>query len=269
MMNRKRVFWVLVLLVVGLLFVQIALAQTQGPPAPQLSFENAISNLEVAVDDLYGLVESPLQFVVGEAETAELFLMKVLFFILIFSLVWVISDRIPVISEKGFVKFLVGFIVSFLSLRGFASSEIVQTVILPYSAFGVALASAIPFVMAFFVIRDFPLQWKKISWMFFAVVFVGLWIVRSDAVGNFGSIYLITAVLGVAMLLLDKTIQKWWRNQEVENLRGIRHDKERRRILREANQLDEDLANQVLNPGQYKYNFDRLRDEAKSYGLKI
>jgi len=63
-------------------------------------------------------------------------------------------------------------------------------------------------VLFFFVVKDFSKTFKRVAWVLFAVIFIGIWFTRYDELGNYGYIYLVTAGLSVLMLWFDGTINK-------------------------------------------------------------
>ena len=211
-MKKEFAFFVL-----GLLLVTLSISLVSA---------NTVESAKKFTNSAYEVVKPVLEVMVGPATDTEIFLAKVLFLIIIFSIVWVVIDKIEFFSGNTWVLWGVSIAVSILAVRWFGGTEVVKTAILSYSAFGVAITCGLPFVLFFFVVKDFNKTARKLSWIFFAVVFVGLWIMRAGAVdakvmgsgvGSFAYIYLITAGLAVLMLLLDKTIQRTLKQIQAEN----------------------------------------------------
>jgi hypothetical protein len=87
-------------------------------------------------------------------------------------------------------------------------------------------------VVYFLVVKDFHKTLRKISWIFFIVIFIALWIMRAGEVaegtaatvggpvGAFAWIYLATAGLAVVALLLDGTIQKLMTKAKIERIQS-------------------------------------------------
>ena len=179
-----------------------------------VSAAGIVEGMQGIIEGVYDVIEPALSVVVGETGHGNIFVAKILFLIIIFAIVWKALEQIPFFSESGWVLWVVSIAVSIVSVRWIGDSEVVTAILLPYSAFGIALTAGLPFILYFFVVKDFNQTMRKISWIFFAVVFIGLWAIRSGdvapapRVGPFAYIYLITAGLALAMLKFDGTIHK-------------------------------------------------------------
>jgi len=218
---------------------------------------DAVENIQDGVKSAYSVVEPALKFIVGDTgESPELFLAKILFLIIIFSIVWMALKKISFFSENEWSLWIVTIAVSLLAIRWLGNESVINTVILPYSALGVALTAGIPFVVYFLVVKDFNKTMRKLAWIFFIVIFVALWIMRSGknaeaagaiggAIGPFVWIYLATAGLGVAVLLFDGTIQKIMNKASIERLDATH----RRRLVNELKKDIEDINERYRKDG--------------------
>jgi len=228
-----------------------------------LSFVSAAGMIETVqggVRDGYTAVEPALEFVVGEtAEAPELFLAKILLAIIIFSIVWIALSKVSFFSENEWSLWLLTIAVSLLAIRWIGDASVVNAIILPYSALGVALTAGLPFVLAFLIIENnFNKTMRKIAWVFFIVIFVALWIMRSGdnagaagaiggPIGSFVWIYLATGVLALVVLSFDGTIQKILGKIEVEKGDVVRKRKQIRYWGEELEKIDEDHKRDPLN----------------------
>lgn len=175
------------------------------------------------IKNVYSALDGPLKSLMGDIkpiggmDAAGMFLAKILLMVLVLAL----TSSILKSTEVGFLRsgwshWTVAFIVSVLSVR-FLSAELVATILVPYSTFGVVLSAALPFVLYFsFVEKTLgtprsPFV-RKAAWIFFAVVFLSIWIMRRDAgslgTGIVSTIYPLTALLSVLMAIFDGTLQK-------------------------------------------------------------
>ncbi|MBU2576373.1 MAG: hypothetical protein KKF50_01490 [Nanoarchaeota archaeon] len=209
----------------------------------------------------YDVVKPALEFVTGEnSDSPELFLAKILLVIIIFSIVWMALNKISFFSENEWSLWTVAIAISLLSIRWIGNASVVNTIILPYSALGVALTAGLPFVIYFLVVKDFNRTMRKLSWAFFIVIFVALWIMRSGdkaveagsiggAIGPFAWIYLATAGLGLAVLLFDKTIQRIINKINIEGQMSYKDLERKHRLL---DDLDEarDLKSKLISRGE-------------------
>ena len=178
-----------------------------------LSFVSAgpdiVGGTKEFIGGAYELIEPLIGKVIGETDTGEFFLAKILFLLVIFAIVWKAIEKIPFFSDNEWVLWVVSISVSILSIRWFGNIEIIKTVILPYSALGIAVSAGIPFALGFLIIEGLNKTMRKFAWIFFAVVFLFLWFTRYEDLGRFGYIYLVTAGLSIGMMIFDGTIQKW------------------------------------------------------------
>ena len=101
-----------------------------------------------------------------------------------------------------------------------ATKSILDTIILPYSALGIAITAGIPFIL-YFLLVDVGMKGlkyktiRKMAWIFFIVIFIGLWFSRydvltADNVGKWAAyVYPVTALVGLIVMLFDGTIQSY------------------------------------------------------------
>jgi hypothetical protein len=224
--NMKKLFGVFVLgLFVISMMAGLVSAQANDP----------VDAVQKGVASGYELIRPVLEGIIGETSDGEFFLAKVLLLMIIFAILWVALDKVSFFSENTWVLVIVSVAVSILSIRWFGNSDMIRTVILPYSALGIAISAGLPFVLAFIIIENnFKKTMRKIGWIFFAVVFVGLWIMRSGEsgaeavggpVGPFAWIYLATAGIAMIMLFMDGTIQRTMAKSSVERIQSAHTNK--------------------------------------------
>jgi hypothetical protein len=231
------------------------------------------------IGDVYTEVSPAVGKLVGATPGADMFLAKILFLIIIFAIAWKSMEKIPFFEDTPWVLWLVSASVSILAIRWFGNAEIVNTVLLPYSAFGIALTAGLPFVLYFFITKDFHTTLRKLSWSFFIVVFIGLWFMRSGAgelaVGNFAYIYLATAGLGALVLWFDGTIQGIMSKARIDKIQSYTNSKIAGDLRDELRKLttrwkEEDDGYQSIygnKTGLAGYNSDRKKIQAKIAAL--
>ena len=232
------------------------------------------------VDDMNGFVDGVVGFMnplsskllVDTTSGEELFA-KVLFFIIVLSLVWMALNRIPFFSpESGqqlWVIWVVSIAVALLAIRFLGNSEWIQTVILPYSALGVVLAAGFPFVI-YFVLIEVMLAGpgyktiRKIGWVFFGVVFIGLFVSRGDALGQARNIYFVTAVLAFLVAIFDGTFQSMLHDMSMDRLIGNTKANQIDVLNRELRLANDDFANGTLTAARYHQKVRGLRQRIKT-----
>jgi hypothetical protein len=230
-----------------------------------VSAQSPVESVQNVANDVYELAKPVLDVAVGKTATTDLFLAKILFLIIIFAIVWKALEQVDFFSDTPWILWVISIAVSLVAIRWFGSSDIVKTILLPYSAFGVALTAGIPFVLYFLIVKNFQKTWRKIAWIFFAVVFVGLWIMRSGIretpastqVGAFSFIYLITAGLAVLVWLFDGTIQKIMHKAELERGRAYSNKK-----------FIEDLQLRIVKLDELYYDHGQITEKQYNARLK-
>lgn len=155
----------------------------------------------------------------------NLMLERVLFLVVVFCVVYVVISNLEPFKNKSSIIWIVSIAVSLLATRYLTEVDLVKTVLLPYSAFGIGLTCAIPLLLYYKFTMGFTDQptARKILWIFFIVVFLGLWSSRAEDVGEFSWIYLATAIIAFFFLLFDGTIQKWINDREKALRGGMAH----------------------------------------------
>jgi len=164
---------------------------------------------QLAQDFVSGIINI-VKPILGANDTADIFMAKLVSALIVFSIVYAVLSRAlaNVFSGARWAVWVVSIAVAILGVR-FLSAEMVQTIILPNSAFAVALTAGIPFVIYFLVVSQLDSSIvRRIAWIFFAVIFLGLYTLRYQELGGIAYIYPLTALLSLIMLFLDGTIRR-------------------------------------------------------------
>jgi len=170
---------------------------------------------------------------------------RILFFFIIFALVYVVlkSDRVPIFQGQKGVIWIITIAVSLLSARFLTETQLIQTILLPYGVFGVALTSALPLILFFFFAEGFESSLiRKSLWLFFLVIFVGLWTSRYNELGDIAWIYLITGVLALIFFLFDGTIRRAMLRQQFETITSDQRISKAAKLEEELGKLDDRRA---------------------------
>ena len=144
---------------------------------------------------------------------------RALFLLLIFVIVWAIVSKVPIFSSSTWMIVIVSGAVALLSTRFLLQPGWVETILLPYSAFGIAITALLPLLLYFYFVESAinSRTLRKIAWIFAAVVFVGLWWSRYGEIRSSALfVYPVSAVFCMVFLLADGTIQKLWAQVEME-----------------------------------------------------
>jgi hypothetical protein len=149
----------------------------------------------------------------------DLLFERVLFLFIVLAVVYVISSKMDVFKDNKLVIWTVTLAISLLSVR-FLTDELIQTMILPYNILGVSISAILPLIIYFTFVESFSdsATLRKTLWLFFMVVFIGIWGSRYDELGDLSWIYFFTAVAALIFLLADGTIRRAIENQQLKQL---------------------------------------------------
>lgn len=210
-MKRRGLFIPAVLFII----LVSSLVSAQGDIA------NDVGNI---IDDFTDFISPVASKILGETSSGQYLFAKVLFLIIILAIVWTALNRIDFFNENLWVLWLVSIAASILATRWLTTEALINTIILPYSVLGIAISAGLPFVLYFLIVsvgfKEQPAIVRRIAWIFFAVIFIGLWITRRSSLVAGGSnaayIYPVTALLAIIMAVMDGTIHRFFVKLEVE-----------------------------------------------------
>jgi hypothetical protein len=207
--------------------------------------DNLEKGSEQIVDAVEGLVGPFASVFLGGG--GDLLFERILFFAIVFSIVYVIlSTRIPLFQGQPAIVWIVTIAVSLLSTRFLTDTQIIMTIILPHSVLGITLSAIIPLIIFFFFVESFSQSaiLRKTLWIFFLIVFVGLWASRYDELGDFSWIYMMTGIAAFLLFLFDGTIRRAIIRQQMKEV--------------DVNNREEFLA-------KLRKNLDELKTNEKYY----
>jgi hypothetical protein len=256
-MKRGMSVFVLLSLVFGVLFMSMSFVSAQSGPI------DAISR---AIGSVVDFIEPVTALIVGATPGGEFLFVKILLMIIVFSIVWIVLKNFDFFSEHNRFLVLISLIVTILAVRFLDSTEAISTILLPYSTLGIAITAGIPFIVYSLVINvGFKGPHKlirRVAWIFFASIFIFLWFVRWNDIGNLGRfIYPLTAVASIVMLFLDGTINGLLTQMKIEKAQSQNKEELLTEIQRKINQANDDLANGVITSAQRNQRVGRYRKQ--------
>ncbi|MEM4259587.1 MAG: hypothetical protein QXS38_02410, partial [Candidatus Pacearchaeota archaeon] len=180
------------------------------------------------VNEVVKTIEPLAKYIVGESvETAQysagtLLFAKILFLVLIFSLIYLALTNIDFFNYNKLILWIICIAASILSTR-FLGNDIVPAILIPYNTLGVFLTAGIPLILAFFVIErgmagSGNKLIRRVAWIFFAVIFIGLWFSYSSSATatKWVWIYPATAAIALIMMWMDGTIQGFFNQMALQ-----------------------------------------------------
>lgn len=230
-----------------------------------LSFFLSVVSAAAVVDSIGNFIDSGvdaaspiLSRLLGETSSGEWLFAKVLLFIVVFCIVWVVLSRIDFFNHTTWVLVCITLAVSLLSVRWIENISLIQTIILPYSALGIAVSALLPFFLFFLIVNVGMAQpehriFRKIAWIFFSIVFIGLWLTRDGLGGSVAPyIYPLTALVAIGMLALDGTIQRAIGNMHLDRAQSHSRGILITGLRRELQQTDADLAASLIDEPEHR-----------------
>lgn len=150
----------------------------------------------------------------GQDYTGALLFERFLMFVLLLSMVYISLKQVSFFEDQKRILIVVSIIVPLLAVR-FISFEWINTIIMQYQVLGIAVLGLLPFIIYLFFLHSASdsAVVRKIGWIFFIVIYLGLWITNES--DSYGSVYFWTMVIALVFLLFDGTIhrafdkQKW------------------------------------------------------------
>jgi len=256
-----------------------------GGSSSNSALSQAIGSVSGFIQQVYTEVGVPVATLLvgntnasGQQLTGDLVFAKFLFFILVFSIVWIALKRIPIFSQYNWALWVGSLVVSLLSIRWIVDEAWIKAIMLPHEAFGIALSAFIPIALMFVLIEySFSSKvMRKAAWVFSGTVFIFLFLFRSfDAKGNvidtYGPtyagfltpayIYIVAAIICWALFAYDGTIQGALARSKTEaELSSYKQDRVQE-LKRDKADLAQDLRNGLINAVDYKTKVKEIDDK--------
>ena len=259
---------VLFIFLVGLLFSLSLVSAAEGQ-SPLVDLVNGF------IKGLYSILRPLLDYVIGETSSVgdisaeSIFFAKILLLVILISLVYVILENVDLFSSKVLVLWIISIGVGVLGVR-FLESELISTILLPYSVIGVAITAGLPFIIYFIGVEkglNGPSHKtvRRVAWIFFAVIFLALYSLRQSEIPQYAWIYPFTALLAVIVMFFDGSIQRLFFQMRLDRAGAGSRDELVRQINRKIQQVDEDFADGLINAAEHT----RLKKTYRTQLLKL
>lgn len=251
-MKKGVLSLVLITLLVSSLLVGIISAQATG-------FASSGEKVKTFMDSALAAVGPIITPIIGETVDSPYFFAKILFFIIVLSIIWIALSKIDMFNEYPWALWLVSIAASILSLKFLVGTDTIgseswlMTMLLPYEALGITISSGLPFAIYFFIV-NVGMQGpryktiRKVAWIFFGVIFIGLWFSRYD-LGDATYVYPVTALVCLLMIIFDGTIQRLFYRMKLDRYSG--RDDARHLVLEKVARNDDLLAKGVITPAEH------------------
>jgi hypothetical protein len=229
-------------------------------------------------------VNPVLKYLIGDvtssygADAGAYLLVKLLFLIIILSLVYYSVKQIPNIGENAGLKWLISIVVSILAIRYISSKQVLEFMWFPTGAMGIVLVTLIPFIIFFFFIESFnstgSFVIRRVGWVTFAVVYIMLANMRWAAlavrgeplfgfINNLGWFYLIIAILSFIVMLFDPKVRVWFLRAKSATARRAVIEVEISKHQQKIDELQIALRGAEVDSGSYKSLERQIKEQEK------
>ncbi|MFA5992413.1 MAG: hypothetical protein WC796_01760 [Candidatus Pacearchaeota archaeon] len=216
---KKRVL----MLVIGILLLSsviVPLVSAQYYGGGGMWYINLGEGMRQIIEQVTSFFTPVFQYLLGDYSTGEIFFTKILFFILLSILIYAALVNVPLFKDYGNkIPLIISAIVSIIAVRFIADNDIINAIILPYGAVGIAMGTSIPFIIFGYFIYQWGLPGvaRKLAWIFFGVVIFVLWSYKTDKIGDIGNqIYLIMFIVIVVTVIFDRRIAAYFKGAELK-----------------------------------------------------
>ncbi|MFA4960463.1 MAG: hypothetical protein WC548_02260 [Candidatus Pacearchaeota archaeon] len=159
------------------------------------------------------------------------------------------------------VLYIIAAAISILAIR-YLPNEMIEAILLPYSALGVGLTVFLPLIIYFFFLHQsgMGIYGRRAGWVVFGASFIALWWSRRTFLQEANFIYWIGVAFIVLCLLFDNRIHGYFGLYHIKKFEKMTKEKQNRYWKRELMQLEEDYRNGILGEdgkADAKYNREK------------
>lgn len=203
------------------------------------------------------------EFLLGENSNGEYFFAKVLFLIILFGIFYSSLGEVDFFGKNKFWLFFISTGLSILIMQLIGDSEILNTILLPYTAMGIAILAGGSFMIYFWLVEKGlskkPAIYRRIAWVFFAVIFIALYFYRRDIALSI--IYPLSALLSLLMAWFDGTLNKFMLGVEGSKAKTEINRGHISSLRQSLSDLAEQLKSGAIDIGMYKYESKLINDK--------
>jgi len=190
---------------------------------------------EQAIELVIETTEPFLQVLLGGQDyTGWLLFERFLIFILLLSVTYIAVGNIPAFSDNKGIIWIIAIIVPLIAVRNINYAWL-NTILLQYQVLGIALTAILPFIIFLYFLHSISENptIRKIGWIFFIVVYYGLWTTTASI--TYGQVYLWTMIIALIFLFFDGTIHRTMLKQRLK-------DSEKGPIYQRIADIDSNIA---------------------------
>jgi hypothetical protein len=176
---------------------------------------------------MVNLLNPVLKYVLGDstginlgegvnAEASGIFLARLMILIIVFSIAYIAADKTDFFTgSTSWAKWVVASAVGILGVR-FISPGFIWNIVLPNAAFAIAVTVLLPFVLFYFIVRNWKsLTLQRVAWVVFGVAMLFFWAIMVSGSGLMGSVsstyksfYPVAALAALVMALWSGALHR-------------------------------------------------------------
>jgi len=200
----------------------------------------------------------------------EFLFAKMIFFILIFLVIYVIIDKNEFFGDNKSINKIITASISILAVR-FIPDELVSVLFLQYGALGAGLGMIIPFFIILFFLHQSnwgPLG-RKIGWIFYGSSYVAIFAYSyTDLIGIANYVYWVGILAIMVAFFFDRQIHAAFGTAEMKNARRGFESTRYADIQHRIDNISRDLAAGGL-PSSVRANLEKQKKHFEKQLLKI
>jgi hypothetical protein len=226
---------------------------------------NPRQGMQDVINGVVDFSEPLLQVLFGNyVWTGYLLFEAFLLFIILVAIVYLSLKNVEIFESNPAVLWIITLAVPLIGIR-FIQFDWFVTILIQYKVLAIALLAGLPFIIYFLflynVLADYGVL-RKIAWVFFAVIFLGLWFTTPET--NYGEVYLWTAFLALLFLMMDGTIRRALIKQRMNALGAANVEDLHRKLRNQIRDVDADLANNIITARQHAKIKRRIQGQINS-----
>jgi len=247
MIKKSKLFFIASIII----FSQIGF--TSAEPV----FNDIHITVERALDTIIEFMAPFFEKIIGEYSGSEFFFLKVLILFLLIFIIGKILESLPLFDEwknNKKVIWIISIIISILAVRFIKETELFTAIFIQYGALGASITAILPMVIFFYFIHNTKVGTfgRKIFWIIYASVVIGLWISKQSEISEVANwAYIITLIAIVLCIFFDKSIHSYFGLSDLKVFMKRENKEAIRRARRRIVELREDMEKRVIEHKDY------------------
>ncbi len=229
--------------------------------AASQEFNTAKEIVGKVLESMRGIATPFFEKIIGDAEGSKFFFAKILLLLLLVLISNKVISKTPLGKDNSKLSVTIAIIVSVLAIRFIKQSELVEGILIPYGALGVAITTLLPFIIFFYFLHNSNIKkfGRKIGWIFYGAIFIAIWFSKFSELSSLSNgIYISIIIAAGLAAYFDKSFHRYFGMSGMREINRESSERTKRELLREMQQLRADFSKSVVDRGYYKRERDRI-----------